>query len=68
MYKYRYFVIVTSYTSTFVFLFLSAKLDLIPIIGKYFKEGDYRDFTWQWYKEIGGLFIMRMIIQMTVPF
>lgn len=41
---------------------MGGKLDFVPYIGKYMAEGKNRDFTYQWYKQIGGLFIVRMII------
>lgn len=57
-----YLLSTTAFTSILVILLLGAKLDFIPIIGRYLKDGKNRDFTWEWYMEIGGLFIMRMII------
>lgn len=53
---------VTAFTSIFVILILGAKLDFVPIVGKYLKAGKNRDFTWEWYMEIGCLFIFRMLI------
>ena len=53
---------ITAFTSIFVILLLGAKLDFVPIVGQYLKDGKNRDFTWEWYMEIGGLFITRMIV------
>lgn len=57
-----YLLSVTAFTSIFVILILGAKLDFVPIFGKYLKDGKNRDFTWEWYMEIGSFFIYRMII------
>lgn len=57
-----YLLSTTAFTSILVILLLGAKLDFVPIIGRYLKDGKNRDFTWEWYMEIGGLFIVRMII------
>ena len=46
---------------------MGANLSFIPIYGKNFKQGKYRDFTWEWYQEIGGLFVMKMFISMVGP-
>lgn len=59
---------VTSYNSIFLILFLGAKLDFIPILGQYFRDGKNRDFTYIWYKEIGAIFISRMIILLIQSF
>ena len=57
-----YLLSVTAFTSIFVILILGAKLDFVPIFGKFLKDGKNRDFTWEWYMEIGSFFIYRMII------
>lgn len=57
-----YLFAVTAFSSIFIWLLLGAKLDFMPIIGEYFKDGKFRDFTWDWYKELGGLFILKTII------
>lgn len=57
-----YLLSTTAFTSIFVILLLGAKLDFVPFFGKYLKDGKNRDFTWEWYMEIGGLFIYRMIL------
>lgn len=40
---------------------LNAKLDFLPVFGKFLKDGKMRDFTWEWYKEIGGVYIFKMM-------
>lgn len=66
-FNFIYLVVVTSFQSIVIFLLLNAKLDFIPYFGKHFKNGKMRDFTWDWYKELGGLFIMRMIVMSLNP-
>lgn len=44
-------------------LLMGAKLDFIPIINQVF-NGSYRDFTYQWYREIGSIYVTTMIILM----
>jgi len=62
-----YLLSTTAFTSVFVILLLGAKLDFVPFFGQYLKDGKNRDFTWEWYIEIGGLFIYRMIMLCLVP-
>ena len=62
LYSFIYLLSVTAFTSIFVILLLGAKLDFVPIIGRFFTTGTNRDFTWEWYLEIGGLFITRQIV------
>ena len=51
-----------------IFLLLGAQLDFIPVIGPlYFKGGRHRDFTYEWYKEIGGYFVTKMFIMSLGP-
>lgn len=62
-----YLLSVTSFTSIFVILLLGAKLDFVPFFGQYLKDGKNRDFTWEWYIEIGSFFIYRMILLTIAP-
>ena len=65
--QFVYLVSTTAFTSIIVILLMGAKLDFIPLIGQYLKDGENRDFTWDWYKEIGGIFILRMIVLCLSP-
>lgn len=62
-----YLFVITTFQSILIIFLLNAKLDFVPYIGDYFKDGKMRDFTWDWYKEIGGVFILRMIIMSINP-
>ena len=62
MRKFKVLFGITSYTSIFLILIISAKLDFVPFIGKYIKFGKYRDFSFSWYEEIGAIFLQRMVI------
>jgi hypothetical protein len=48
-FNFVYLITVTAFTSIIVILLLGAKLDFVPYIGMYFKDGRNRDFTWEWY-------------------
>lgn len=62
-----FLLVITTFQSVLIILILNAKMDFIPKFGKYFKNGKMRDFTWDWYKELGGLFVMRMIVMSINP-
>lgn len=62
IYNFYYLLSTTAFTSIIVILLLGAKLDFIPFFGKFLKDGKNRDFTWEWYMEIGSFFIYRMML------
>lgn len=51
-----------TFTTVAIPLLMNAKLDFIPFFGKYFEQGKMRDFTWDWYATLGGVFVQRQII------
>lgn len=57
----------TSITSIFYLLLLGAKLDFMPVIGNYFSKGKNRDFTHDWFFDLGSIFINRMVILTIFP-
>lgn len=57
----------TAFTSIFYLLLLGAQLDFMPVIGNYFSKGKNRDFTWDWFFELGSLYINRMLLLVIFP-
>ena len=53
--------------SIFYLLLLGAKLDFIPLIGSYFKYGKNRDFTREWYQDLGSVYVFRMLLMVISP-
>lgn len=67
-YLYYYLFWTTAFNSIILMMVFNAQLDFIPIYGQQMKDGNYRDFTFSWYFDIGCLTILRIVFMIIGPF